>query len=241
MTYRKHRTTTRLAVIVAATFAVSATADAQRPASRRTAPARSDAHEMNDDRMTGLSLGLHTIAVPGITISSSSPGFDGSFETKLGPGVGAMVAYGFNRTFSAFASLDLAKQPTGADVEPHGSFGLMHVMVGARANLPLGGVNTVPYVSASVGRRAMGARVTDEDWGGESADMSFSGKSFALGGGIQRFFSPSLAFDGGVDIGFGKLDQLEYNGEKATIIVDGSTSIRFRFGLTWRPAGRRSA
>jgi len=32
---------------------------------------------------------------------------------------------------------------------------------------------------------------------------------FGLGGGVQHFFSPSLAFDGGVELGFGKLDDLE--------------------------------
>lgn len=236
MPYRTHATT-RLAMVVAAVLAASASLEAQRPPSRRAAAPRTDTHQMNDGRTAGLSLGIHAIGAPGVSISGED--IDGAFETNFGAGIGATVAYGFTRTFSAFASIDLAKQQTGPDVEPAGNFGLLHVQAGARANLPLGGPATVPYLSASVGRRALGARVTDLDTG-ESYDSSLSGGMFGLGGGVQHFFSPSLAFDGGVELGFGKLDDLEEDGERATLAVDGSTTIRLRLGLTWRPGIRRS-
>jgi hypothetical protein len=238
MTCRKYERTARVVVaFVTAAFAISATAEAQRPGSRRAAPPKADTHEMNDARTTGLSLGVHTIAATGISISAAE--FDGAFETKLGPGAGVTAGYGFNRTFSAFVSFDVAKQRTSADVEPAGTFGLVHFVVGGRANLPLGSATTVPYLSASVGRRAVGARVTIEEIG-ESFDMSFSGTMLGLGGGIQRFISPTLALDGGVDLGFGKLDNAEAGENKTTIAANGSTSVRFRIGMTWRPGGRRS-
>ena len=237
MDRRTNHMTSRAAMVTFAVLALSATTEAQQsPSPTRSAvvaaPARRAAR---DGRTTGLFLGVHTIAAPGITLTAAE--VDGTFETKLGPGIGVTAGYGFNRTFSAFATFDLAKQRTGADVEPAGTFGLAHFEVGARANLPLGSPTTVPYLSASFGRRALGARVTVEEID-ETFDLSFSGKMLGLGGGIQRVLSPTLALDGGVDLGFGKLDHVEAAGQKATYGADGSTSIRFRIGLTWRPARR---
>ena len=236
MAYGTHATR-RVAMVFAALFAASAAVEAQRPPSRRAAPLKTDARQMNDGRTTGLSLGVHAIGAPGVSITGDD--IDGAFETNFGAGFGAMVGYGFNRTFSAFASIDIAKQKTAPDVYPAGNFGLLHLQAGARANLPLGGPSTVPYVSASVGRRALGAKITDLDTG-ESYDSSLSGGMFGLGGGVQHFFSPSLGFDGGVELGFGKLDDLDEDGERATLAVNGSTTIRLRLGLTWRPGIRRS-
>jgi hypothetical protein len=230
-------TISRLAMIVAAVLTSSATMQAQSASARRSAPPATGKQEVVDGRAKGLSLGVYTMGAAGISVSA--PALDGSFETKFGPGVGVTAGYGFNRTFSAFASLDLAKQGLGTDVDGAGTFGLSHFEVGARANLPLGSATTIPYVNASVGRRALGSTVTIEEFD-ESFKMSFTGKTFGIGGGVQRFFSPTLALDGGVDLAFGKLDHLEMFGEKVSVPTDGSTSVRFRLGVTWRPGARRT-
>lgn len=226
----------RVAAVALAALAVTATAEAQSSTKRRPAsvPARKDAATRRD--ATGFTIGAHTIAATGLTVSGED--LDGSVRTGFGPGVGVMVGYGFNRIWSGYASLDVAKVgASGSDFE--GNWGLSHFEAGVRANLPYGGPANVPYLSASIGRRALSARVTwaeDE----EEFDMSLTGGMFGLGGGIQRAISPTLTLDGGMEIGFGRFGHYDADGESGSLAVDGTTSVRFRFGVMWRPSGRRT-
>lgn len=227
----------RSTAVVLATLTLTATAQAQRSTARRGSTVVAKKRAQADDRMKGFVLGVHTIAAPGLSVTGE--GVDGSIQTNLGPGAGVMMGYGFNHTWSAFASLDLAKQDaTGGDY--HGSFGLAHFEVGARANLPYGSPTNVPYVSASIGRRALGARVSD-DFDGESYDLTLSGGMFALGGGIQHVLSPTLLIDGGMTLGFGRFGHFSDGDESGALSTNGSTSVRLRVGLTWKPSARRPA
>jgi hypothetical protein len=212
----------------------AATAEAQDATARQSPPAASGASAPREARTTGLMFGVHTIAAPAITITGED--IDGSFSTTFGTGAGVMLGYGFTRAFSGFVALDVARQKTNPDDEPEGSWGLAHLAVGARVNLPLGTPSTQPYVSASVGRRGLGGHVTDLETGDE-ADVSLSGRMFAVGGGLEHAFSPTMAIDGGVEMSFGRFNRLDWGGDKATWQVNGSTSLRMRVGVTWRPWG----
>jgi len=188
-----------------------------------------------DGRRTGFVLGVYTMAAPGLTLTGDD--VDGTFKTNFGPGAGVMAGYAFNPTFSGFASLDVAKQGTsGGDLG--GSFGLRHIELGARANLPYGSATTVPYLTASYGRRALGARVSD-DFTGTEYDMRLSGGMFGVGGGLEHVISPTLAVDGGLAVAFGRFSHGDIDGESSSLAVNGTTSIRLRLGMTWRPAPRR--
>ena len=218
-----------------AMVALAATAQAQRTPTRGTTGAkRSRAAAV--DRTKGIVLGAHTIAAPGVAITGED--VDGTFNTTFGGGAGVMVGYEFTPTFSAFASLDVAKQGSG-ESGLAGSFGLWHFEVGGRANFPLDNPRTVPYVSASVGRRSLGARLTEEiedgDGDVEEYDWGASGLMFGLGGGVQHYLSPRLALDGGVELAFGSFSHIDDDGTPRTIQVNGSKSVRLRFGVTWRP------
>src|SRR5262245_5623668 len=219
----------RVALIALATLALTAPAGAQRSAGR--VATGGSARHVADQRLMGLTLGVHTIAAPGITISGED--MDPAFKTNLGPGLGLMVGYGFNPVFSTYASLDLAKQGSGIS-ELEGSFGLAHFEVGARANLPTGSLTTIPYINASIGHRAVGARVTADDFDGD-VDLSFSGTMFGIGGGMQHFISPKVALDGGVEFALGKFGKVEADGDSETLTVNGTNTIRLRFGINWRP------
>ena len=146
------------------------------------------------DRMRGFMLGVHSIAAPGLMPPAERSA--ARSITEFGAGAGVTVGYGFTRRFSGFASLDVAKQNTAPDVEPAGSWGLTHFEVGGRANIPLGASSTVPYISASVGRRAMAARSTNED--GDQFDTAITGPMIGLGAGVEHFFSRSMALDAGI-------------------------------------------
>jgi outer membrane protein with beta-barrel domain len=182
------------------------------------------------DLTTGITVGVYSLAAPGLSISG--PDFDGTFSTKLGEGGGLMAAYGFNRTFSAYASLDLAKQATTEHTVPHGTFGLAHFEIGARANIPTGSARTVPYVSASVGNRALAARVTEDDI---TSDLTMSGHVYVLGAGFEHFMSAHTSLDAGVELANGAFKHFEDFGGPYDMNLNSSTSLRLRVGVNWRP------
>ncbi len=185
-----------------------------------------------NERTKGLMLGVHTVAARGLTLSGGA--WETPLGTNFGMGAGAMIGYGFNRTVSSYVALDIAKQSANRNGDVAGnSFGLGHLEIGARTNLPVAWPNTVPYVNGSIGRRALGARAVDDD--GDIGDLSIHGRMVGLGVGIEHFLSPTLSFDGGVQLAFGKLDNLELAGHHRDIPVQGTTSTRLRLGITWRP------
>jgi hypothetical protein len=221
-----------------AMLALSTAAQAQqRTTGRRPTAKPAPKPVLVDNRAPGVMLSVYTVGAQGVTVSGAD--MDGSLTTGFGPGAGVMVGYGFNKTFSGYASVDVAKQNASGAIT--GSFGLRHMEIGGRANLPYGNELTVPYLTASFGQRAMGARVidhTDEDE--TSFDLRLTGGMFGIGGGVQHAFSPTLAFDGGLEIGFGRFDHYQWDVDTGTHSVNGSTSIRLRAGVTWRPARRTS-
>src|SRR4051812_34341125 len=233
MDYTNFRIAMRGAMVMAM-FALATSAEAQHSSTHKPTTKASSKPIVPDGRRTGLVLGVYTIAAPGVTLTGDD--VDGTFKTNFGPGAGVMVGYGFNRTFSGFASVDLAKQGMSGDIG--GNFGLRHIELGARANLPYGSVTTVPYLTASYGQRALGARVTD-DFEGTEYDMRLTGGMFGVGGGLEHVLSPTLAVDGGLAVAFGRFNHSDIAGESSSLAVNGTTSIRLRIGMTWRPAPRR--
>jgi hypothetical protein len=227
-----------LAAALALAIAAPATrAEAQRATTTRRPVTKSpDRIAVVDGRRTGFVLGVYSMAAPGVTITGGDVE-GGPFKTGFGPGGGFMVGYGFNRTFTGFASIDLAKQSAPSDYSG-GSFGLSHMEIGGRANLPFGDGATVPYLSASVGRRGLGARVTD-NLDGATYTMKLSGGMFGVGGGVEHVISPTLAVDGGLALGFGRFGNQDIDGDSEAIDVNGSTTIRLRLGMTWRPVPSR--
>jgi hypothetical protein len=230
-------TYTRLRVTAIAFVTLTTAAHAQAPRRSSTALKAEDATSTASDRTRGFMLGVHSLGATAVKIAGGE--VEGSFSTTFGAGAGVTVGYGITRLLSAFATLDLAKQKTAPDNYPEGSWGLSHFEVGARANLPLGGSSTVPYVTGSMGRRALAATTNTED--GDRVDVTFSGRMFAVGGGIEHFFSPTMALDAGVGVGFGKFNNFKVADEEYDPGTTSTTSMRLHLGVTWRPGARRSS
>jgi outer membrane protein with beta-barrel domain len=235
MDTRNFRIAMRVASVTAM-FALATAAEAQHSSTHKPTTKASARPMAPDGRRTGFMLGVYTLAAPGVTLTGDD--VDGTFKTNFGPGAGVMAGYAFNRTFSGYASVDVAKQGI-TDSDLAGNFGLRHIELGARANLPYGSATTVPYLTASYGRRALGARVTD-DFEDSEYDMRLSGGMFGVGGGLEHVISPTLAVDGGLAVAFGRFSHGDIDGESSSLAVNGTTSIRLRIGMTWRPAPRRS-
>ena len=219
--------TTGMAALIAMTWAEPAMAQRTTTASKPAAKAPAV-----KERTNKWVFGAHTIATPGVSITG--PDFEEwPVSTTMGGGLGIMAGYELNRAVTAFASLDLAKQNSGVNWM-QGSFGLVHAELGVRAKLSQNNPQSVPYLMAAIGRRAIGSRITDlED--DEVYDVSFSGTMFSFGGGLQYMLSPKLALDGGVELGLGTFDHYEADGDIGTVNANTSTSIRVRAGFVWRP------
>ena len=218
-------------IALTATVAMSSAAESQKSTPRRSTAAQ--VRKAPNARTQGFMLGVHTIAAKGITLLSEE--FAPGYGTNLGVGAGLTLGYGFYRRISSFVSFDVAKQTSNMAVE--GTYGLSHLELGVRANFPdvqLGWRNTVPYLSGSIGRRALGARVfeVDSDEGGE---IAFHGNMVGLGVGLEHFFSPTMSFDAGVQLGLGTFDQFKVDNETMDFAGTGVTTVRMRVGLTWRP------
>jgi len=158
----------------------------------------------------------------------------GSIDTQGGLGAGVEVGYRVTPRLLAYAGLDIAKQgvdETGLD----GDFGLTHIEAGARLSFPITGSKLMPYVGGWVGRRSLTTTVDDFETG-TSSDLSLSGLGAGASGGVQFFVSPSLALDGGVSLGIGKMGNVKVDGHKEDWgTPDNTTTTRLRFGANWYP------
>jgi hypothetical protein len=57
----------------------------------------------------------------------------------------------------------------------------------------------------------------------------------AIGGGVQHLISPATALEGGLEIGVGSFGTLDVDGDRESIQVSSSNSVRLRVGMVWRP------
>ena len=158
----------------------------------------------------------------------------GSLDTQGGLGAGVEVGYRVTPRLLAYAGLDIAKQgidEAGLD----GDFGLTHIEAGARLSFPITGSKLMPYVGGWVGRRSLTTTVDDFETGA-SSDLSLSGLGAGASVGVQFFVSPSLALDGGVSVGIGKMGNVKVDGHKEDWgTPNNTTTTRLRFGANWYP------
>ena len=55
--------------------------------------------------------------------------------------------------------------------------------------------------------------------------------------GMLYYMLPGIAV--GLAVAFGRFNHSDIAGESSSLAVNGTTSIRLRIGMTWRPAPRR--
>jgi hypothetical protein len=158
----------------------------------------------------------------------------GSIDTHSGLGAGVELGYRVTPRLLAYAGVDIAKQGIN-EVGLDGDFGLTHIEAGARLSFPITGSKLMPYVGGWVGRRSLTTTVDDFETGA-SEDLSLSGLGAGASGGVQFFVSPSLALDGGVSLGVGKMGNVKVDGHKEDWgTPNNTTTTRIRFGANWYP------
>lgn len=151
-------------------------------------------------------------------------------ETDSGRGFGVKVGYGFTPLLTGYigidgASLDVADP--GTQVSTASEYALVYVDLGGRLNFRAGSNSAVPYLDGSISGVA-------STYNTSAGDATFSGAGVSLGGGLQYFFSPQFAFNGGLDLTFGSYDEVEVAGETESLDL-GFTGARIDIGVSWYP------
>jgi hypothetical protein len=195
--------------------AATGTAHAQHAISRRPARAPS-----------GIVLNAHLSAMPGFSIGGRD--FDTPSNLGMGPGVGAQVGYAIDPRFMVYAGAELGRLGAAAeDPTNHWSFTMLEV--GGRASFPKAGRKVTPYVTASVGTRAVKANMTD------FGNVRMNGMALSGGGGITYQVAPAVAINAAALVSVGKYSHYEDPEVTGSPDLNSTTSARLQFGLDWRP------
>jgi hypothetical protein len=130
--------------------------------------------------------------------NGSALSLEHSSNTDNGGGFGLRAAYGITHQFEAFADLQVASMDDGEE-----TYALSHFDLGGRFNF--GTVNTRVRPFAEL---ALNGRAFAYDTPGGILGMRGGGISF--GGGSRYFFSPRVAFDGGLRLTRGQFTEGQY-------------------------------
>jgi hypothetical protein len=195
--------------------AATGSAHAQRVVSRRPVRAPS-----------GVVINAHLSAMPGFSIGGRD--FDTPSELGLGPGVGAQIGYAIDPRVLVYAGAELGRLGAAAeDPTNHWSFTMLEV--GGRASFPRARSKVTPYVTASIGTRAVKATMTD------FGTVRMNGMALTGGGGMTYQIAPAVAINAAALISVGKYSHYEDPEVTGSPDLNSTTSTRLQLGLDWRP------
>jgi hypothetical protein len=155
-------------------------------------------------------------------------------DTDSGRGFGVKIGYGFTPLLTAYIGIDGASMDVADPVTQRvtgDEYALVYFDLGGRLNFRSGPNSIVPYLDGSINGIA-------STYATSAGDATFSGAGGSIGGGIQYFFSPKFAFNGGLDLTFGSYNELEVNGQTESVDL-GFTGARIDIGLSWYPFDSR--
>ena len=195
--------------------AATGTAQAQRAVTRHAVRAPS-----------GLVINAHLSAMPGFSIGG--PDFDSPSDLGMGPGVGAQIGYAIDPRFMIYAGADLGRLGAAAAAPTnHWSFTMLEV--GGRMSFPRAKSRMTPYVTASVGTRAVKATMAD------FGNVRMNGMALSAGGGMTYQIAPAVALNAAALVSVGKYSHYEDPEVTGSPDLNSTTSTRLQLGLDWRP------
>lgn len=166
----------------------------------------------------------------GLGILGTAVTFEDS-DAESGGGLGLQVGYGFGRMLTLFASADASKIKF-EDPDIDGEYTLAHFDLGARLNFGGPMSSFVPYVEGAYTGRAATSTI---DFGSSgSGDIELTGTAFTVGGGLNYFVDPNLAFDFGIRWSSGDFDTVKFEGQDTGDTFE-AKSLRLKIGATWFP------
>ena len=188
-------------------------------------PATPGALDAQESTTRGFVLGLHG--------SGAGLEIDGGDRAEAGGG-GVYVGYGLNRRFTLFLQLDGARFDEQSTGEVEGDWTLAHAEVGVRFNFANSLRSWIPFVQASLGRRAVNVRDPIVD-GTPEEEVDFSGAALTLGGGISYYLSPAWSLEAALLITGGEFSTLRVNNVSVSGFDEDATSSRLNLGVRWWP------
>lgn len=149
-------------------------------------------------------------------------------------GAGIVVGYGFNRTVELFLQID-GSQFDVQNAAVEGDWTMGHADLGVRFHFANSLRTWVPYLEAAIGGRAV--NVTDGviNTVAQSDDITLSGGSFTLGGGILFYFNETFAADLQLALSGGRFTDVKVGNVTFTGGELDATSTRFNIGVSWWP------
>lgn len=155
--------------------------------------------------------------------------------TESGGGLGLAVGYGFNDRIAVYVNLDAAALEYDEDVPADDQeYGLVTADLGLRVSFGGEWSKLRPFLNAAFTGVAAAEEYEEQ---GEDVDQVTSGGGLTVGGGLQYFFSPSLALDVGLQATHGAFTHVSVDGDDAEEFDLGVafTTSRLQLGLTWHP------
>jgi opacity protein-like surface antigen len=156
-------------------------------------------------------------------------------ETESGGGFGVALGYGFNDRIILYFNLDAAAIEYDEDEvdAPDDSYDLLSGDLGVRVNFGNEGMKLRPYINAAF---TGVAAVEEYEFVDEEVEQVLSGGGVTIGGGLQYFFSPSLALDLGLQATAGAFSQVIIDDEDEELDEGlAFTTSRLQLGVTWHP------
>lgn len=193
------------------------------PAAMLAASAAPSAAQESTTR--GFVLGLHA--------SGASLQVESQDRNNAG-GAGLLVGYGLNRHFTLLLQADVAEFDNQSAGDVEGTWALGHFDLGVRFNFANSLRSYVPFLQGSLGVRAVGVQDAVVN-GSPENDVSFTGSTFSVGGGIDFYFSEQWALDVALLWSSGEFDTLHVNNASVSGFDIDAKSARFNLGVTWWP------
>lgn len=152
-------------------------------------------------------------------------------DAQSGAGIGLAVGYGFNERVTLLLNVDAARmeyEDEDAD-QDDGEFDLATADLALRFNFGSPAQKLRPYVTTGF----TGVVQADE---AEDIELAISGGGITLGGGLEYFFTPSLALDAALNVTTGSFTTVELDDEEEDLDAGiGFNHGRLQLGVTWHP------
>jgi opacity protein-like surface antigen len=171
--------------------------------------------------------------VMGLHASGASLAVESQDRNNAG-GAGLFVGYGVNRRFTIFAQADAAEFDNQSSGDIQGTWAMGHFDLGVRFNFANSLRSVVPFLQGSLGARAVGVNDARVD-GSPANEVSFTGSSLTLGGGVDFYFTETFALDLALLWTGGTFDTIHVNNASLTGFEFDATSGRFNLGVVWWP------
>jgi len=173
----------------------------------------------------GFNVGLH-LSGQSLTVEDD--------ERRGAGGAGLIVGYGVNRTIEIFLQLDGASfDVENAAVE--GDWTMGHGDIGVRFHFANSLRSWVPYLQAAVGGRLVSVEDGVINQTTQADEITFSGGTFSLGGGVMFYFNETLAADLQLIGSAGSFTEVRADNVTVGNLDIEATSGRFNIGVSWWP------